>query len=57
MKKQPAWWPTLDAKQHADAGCAHPDECNVPHEHRPDESNYGRCVTCGSNQQVRGDEK
>lgn len=29
-KNQPAWWPTPEQKRHADAGCAHPDECKVP---------------------------
>lgn len=26
---RPAWWPTAENKRHADAGCAHPDRCNV----------------------------
>ena len=26
---KPAWWPTAEQKRHADAGCAHPDECKV----------------------------
>lgn len=26
---RPAWWPTPEQKLHADAGCAHPDKCNV----------------------------
>lgn len=28
-KKNPPWWPTAEQKIHADAGCAHPDECRV----------------------------
>jgi hypothetical protein len=27
--KRPAWWPTAEQKLHADAGCAHPDECKL----------------------------
>ena len=27
--KRPPWWPTAEQKRHADAGCAHPDECKV----------------------------
>ena len=26
---RPAWWPTPEQKAHADAGCAHPDECRL----------------------------
>jgi len=26
---RPPWWPTAEDKLHADAGCAHPDRCNV----------------------------
>ena len=31
-ERRPAWWPTAEQKLHADAGCAHPDNCNVPTE-------------------------
>jgi hypothetical protein len=28
-EEPPPWWPTPEQKRHADAGCAHPDECRL----------------------------
>jgi hypothetical protein len=35
-EKLPPWWPTAEQKVHADAGCAHPDQCNVAHQRTAD---------------------
>lgn len=49
---RPAWWPTESQKLHADAGCAHPDRCNINPQENPMKATHKKSGHIGEIQDV-----